>query len=55
MRGDSELANVMRKLLEGDALTGMDWHHHDNVYHFRISGSTTITEDEAQIIEEFES
>lgn len=51
-RGDAELASVMRKLLDHEALTGLDWQHRDSVYHFRISGSATITEDEAQAIEE---
>jgi len=52
MRGDAELASVMRKLLaDNDTVVDFDWINRESVFELGVSGNAIITEDEAQAIE----
>lgn len=52
MRGDRELASVMRRMLEDETMVDLSWSHHDGCYIASISGTVNVSEEEAQMIEE---
>lgn len=53
MRGDAELASVMRRMLEsGEALVSYDWDVRGKFYHFQLTGEAQISDEEANAIEE---
>lgn len=53
-RGESQLADVMRRMLEPDQenLFDLTWSHRDGFYIMSFSGSVNVSDEEAQHIEE---
>lgn len=54
MRGDAELASVMRRMLkeEDEVVFDLSWSPHDQCYIVSISGAISVSEEEAQAIQE---
>lgn len=56
-RGDTELAAMMRKMIndEDQLMLDLSWDLHEKAYVLSFKGSTYVTEEEAQAIEEAQS
>lgn len=53
MRGDAELASVMRRMLEDeDTLLSYDWDARGKFYRFQLTAAIEISDEEANIITE---